>query len=208
MGRDLLLAIRHALRQPTFSAAVLITVAIATAITATVGSLVDQVLIRPLPFAHADRVVGVWFSSPNFPGGLTRVRQSKATFEHVRQRTEVFEDVALAEETALTLDLGDRSARIRAAQVTAGIFNVLGVTVDIGRNLTDADGAPGANRVVVISEATWRARFGADRQILDRDIRLDGVPHRVVGVLGAGVRFPVQQTELWVPLTNRPGRSW
>lgn len=204
MGRDLLLAIRHALRQPTFSAAVLITVAIATAITATVGSLVDQVLIRPLPFAHADRVVGVWFSSPNFAGGLTRVRQSKATFEHVRQRTEVFEDVALAEETALTLDLGDRSARIRAAQVTAGIFNVLGVTVDIGRNLTDADSAPGANRVVVISEATWRARFGADRQILDRDIRLDGVPHRVVGVLGAGVRFPVQQTELWVPLTIDP----
>jgi hypothetical protein len=145
MVRDVLLAVRHGLRQPGFSLAVIMTVAIATSVTAAVGSIVDHVLIRPLPFSHADRVVGIWFSSPNFPGGLTRVRQSKATFAHLRQRSEVFEHFALAEETALTLELRDRSSRIRAAQVTAGIFDVLGVAVNVGRNLTETDSKPGAD---------------------------------------------------------------
>ena len=202
--QDAAAAVRSAARRPGFTVAVLATLAIATGVTGTVAGVVDRVLVRPLPFAHADRVVGVWFRSPNFPGGLTRVRQSKATYAHLRGAATSFDHFALAEEAALTLEAGDRATRIRGAQVTASIFDVLGVGVSAGRRLLEADSEPGAAPVAVLSHATWRSRFNGDRAIVGRDVRLDGVTRRIVGVLGAGVRFPVPETEIWVPLVVDP----
>jgi putative ABC transport system permease protein len=188
----------------TFAATVIATLSIATAVTAVVGSIVDRVLIRPLPFSNARRVVGVWFASPNLPGGLTRVRQSKATYLHVLENATSFEYFALAEESTLTLDAGERPTRLRGAQVTASIFDVLGIKVGLGRRFDSRDNAPGAEPVVLLSDTAWRARFGADGSILGRSVRIDGVTHRIVGVLGSGLRFPASETDLWVPLLIDP----
>lgn len=201
MNPDFARALRQAGRQPGLTMALAATVAVATAAVVVVGSIVDRVLIRPLPFSAPERVVGVWFRSPNFPGGLTRVRQSKATFLHLKQQSQVFERIALAEEASVTWDLGSRGVRIRVAQVTSELFEVLGVPVIAGRPLRASDHAPGAEPVVVVTEGAWRRRLGADPAVVGSVIRMDGVPRRVAGVLPAGTRFPSAPVEAWIPIT-------
>jgi putative ABC transport system permease protein len=191
-------------RRPGFSAAVLMSIAMATAVLLTVAAVVDHVLVRPLPFSGAARIATIWFSSPNLPGGLSRVRQSKATYTHVLRRGQVFEAFALAEEAALTLDTGDRPARIRGAQVTADLFDVLNIAAARGRRLLPSDDLPGAPPVVVLSAGMWRSRFGGADDIVGRTVRLDGVNYAIVGVLDPSVRFPASDTEVWVPLTVDP----
>lgn len=193
--------VRSAARRPGFSAAVLVTLAIGSAVTTVAASLVDRVLLRPLPYPNADRVLGVWFQSPNFPGGLTRVRQSRATFLHWRDQSEVFEAFALAEVAALTLEQDDRSTRLAAAEVTEGFLDVLGVAPLVGRAIDTRDSEPGAEPVVILAEGAWTSRFGRDESLVGRTIRVDGIARRVVGVLPDAVRFPAPDTELWIPLT-------
>lgn len=202
--RDVTDALRQGARRPAFAATVVLSLAIGLGLTAAAANLVDRVLLRPLPYAEAERVVGVWFRSPSFPGGLGRVRQSKATFLHTRAVSQAFEHMALAEETSLTLNAGEHPTRIRGAQVTHEIFAVLGLTVQRGRTFVDSDDAPGAERVAILTDAAWSARFGRDEALLARAIRIDGVSHRVVGILPAAARFPRAETEIWVPLEINP----
>lgn len=194
------LAWRLALRRPAFAVAVVTSMAIGMGIVTAAAGLADQVLVRPLPFAQADRVVGIWFQSPNFPGALGRVRQSKGTFLHGQATSKAFSHLALAEQAALTLDAAEHPTRVAGAQVTHEIFDVLSLGVARGRVFNDADDDPGADPVVILTDAAWSSRFGRDEGIVGRAIRVDGVTTRVVGVLPAGVRFPVADTELWVPL--------
>jgi hypothetical protein len=118
---DLRATLRSAIDRPAFAVAILLTLGIGTGAAASVFAIVDAVLIRPLPFPESDRIAGVWFASPDFPGGLDRVRQSKATYVHFRDGSRTFAAFGLAEETAVTLDdaVGFRPASIDATVATA-----------------------------------------------------------------------------------------
>jgi len=201
---DLDETLRGARRRPAFAVAVLASLAIGIGAAAAVFALIDATLIRPLPYPEADRISGVWFSSPNFPGGLSRVRQSIATFLHIRDRTEAWESFGLAERTAVTVDEEQDPARIAAAVVTPEMFRVLRVEPSLGRAFEAGENLPGAEPVVVLSDQMWRSRFARDRGVIGRLLTIDGVSHRIVGVLPPEVRFPEPETQLWIPLRVDP----
>lgn len=203
---DLRATLRSAAARPVFATMVLLTLGIGTGAAAAVFAIVDAVLIRPLPYPESERITGVWFASPNFPGGLERVRQSKATYLHFRDGTRTFASLGLAEETAVTLDDGTRPTRVPAAQVTADLFAVLRIRPAIGRPLTEADNLPGAEPVVILADPLWRSAFGGRPDVLDRIVRIDGIDRRIVGVLPPSVRFPDDRAALWVPLEIDPAQ--
>jgi len=205
LNEDLKGALRLARRRPGFAVAVLASLAIGTGSAAAVFSLVDAALIRPLPYPAPERIAGVWFTSPNLPGGLSRVRQSAATFLHIRDRTEAWESFALAERTAVTVDEEREPARIPAAAVTPEIFPVLRVAPALGRGFRPSENLPGADPTVLLSDRFWSARYGRNPAAVGQYLTVDGLSHEIIGILPPSVRFPDDETQLWIPLTIDPG---
>ena len=198
--------VRGALRRPGFAVAVVVSLGLGLGAAGAVLALVDAILVRPLPYPGVDRVVGAWFASPNFPGGLDRVRQSPGTYVHIRDNNRAFESMGLADAGVVTVDDGTEVRRDPAAFVTGDLFQVLNVSTALGRPLTVEDSEPGAEPVIVISDGFWERQFGRSADVIGRLIGIDGVQRRVVGVLPAAVRFPEGNTELWVPLVIDPAK--
>jgi len=199
--RDAQDAVRGARRRPAFAGAVILTLGIGVGAAAAVFAVLDAVLVRPLPYAQADRVQGVWFSSPNFPGGLSRVRQSVPTFVHIRDKTRVYESFALAERLKVTMDEGGTPARVAAGTVTSEIFAVLRIAPIVGRAFIASDNAPDAPPTMMLTESLWASRFARDRAAIGQSLRIDGTRREIIGVLPDAVRFPENDTQLWIPLT-------
>jgi predicted permease len=191
---------RGAIHRPGFAVAVLLSLASGIGAITAVITLVDTVLVRPLPYPGADRVLGAWFQSPNFPGGLDRVRQSKTTYQYIRERSEAFESFALAEQKTVTVDDGTQSTRIPAAVVTADIFSVLQVAPAVGRAFVADDNRPGGAPTVILGHDYWAEQFGRSADAVGKTITIDGVSRQIVGVLPQGARFPLDETRLWMPL--------
>jgi putative ABC transport system permease protein len=204
---DVLDTIRGARRRPGFAAAVLLTLGIGIGAAAAVLAVLDAVLVRPLPYAQADRIHGIWFSSPNFPGGLNRVRQSVPTFVHIRDKSAVYEAVAIAERAKVTVEENGTPTRVAAGTVTAEIFPVLRIAPIRGRAFVADDNAPGAAPTVIISDALWSQRFSRDPAAIGQTMLVDGVQREIVGVLPDAVRFPENDTQLWLPLVVDAARA-
>jgi putative ABC transport system permease protein len=201
-GQELRCALRNLTRLPGLSAAVVLTLALAVAANAAVFSLVHGVLLSPLPYREAERIVALWMESPVM--GDSRIRQSPATYLHFSKESRTFEHIALAEPQAVTLDDGVRPERLLAALVTAPLYAVLAVPPGPGRALTRHDSLPDAEPVVVLGDALWAARFGRDPSMLGRTLEIDGVRRRVVGILPPDLAFPTADTQLWLPLSFDP----
>lgn len=201
---DILTVFRGARRRPGFAAAVLLTLGIGIGAAAAVFSVLDAVLVRPLPYPVAERIHGVWFASPNFPGGLSRVRQSVPTYLLIREHSRVYEAFALAERTRVTIDEDGAPTRVSAGTVTSEIFSVLRIAPLRGRAFLASDNAPGASPTVILSEALWATRFARDPAIVGKTLAVDGVQRQVVGILPDAVRFPENDVKLWIPLTVDP----
>ncbi|MGE0439723.1 MAG: ADOP family duplicated permease [Gemmatimonadales bacterium] len=204
--RNLVGVWRGARRQPVFSLTVLLTLALGSGAALAVWSLLDGVLLRPLPYPGSERLIGLWFESPNFPGGLSRVRQSIGTFIHFRDRSRTLEAMALAEQTAVTLDQRNDPVRVAAAVVTPEITRVLGIAPVLGRSFGAEDNAPGAEPTAVIGTGLWAGRYGRDPAVVGQSLEVDGVSRRIIGVLPAVDRFPVDGTTIWLPLEVDPTR--
>jgi len=201
--KDTMRAARH---RPGFALAVLVSLSIGIASTTAVLSLVDAVLVRPLPFASPERITGVWFKSPNLPGGLSRIRQSVATFSLFRDQSQVFDAFALAERTDVTVDNRTSATRIAAGLVTPEIFPVLAIAPALGRPFLARDNAPGADPTVMLSDQFWATRYNREPSAVGQTLTVDGVERLIIGVLPAAVRFPESGTQLWVPLVVDPAR--
>ncbi len=204
---DILMAMRGMRRRPAFASAVILTLGIGIGAAGAVFALLDAVLLRPLPYAEAERIQGVWFASPNFPGGLSRVRQSVPTYLHLRDRSQVYESFALAERARVTVDEDGRPTRVTAATVTSDIFAVLRIRPLRGRAFVANDDAPGAQPIVILMESLWNSRFARDPAAIGSTMLLDGVRREIVGVLPNAVRFPENETQMWIPLTVDPNST-
>lgn len=203
----LALELRQALRRlaqvPGLSSAVVLTLALAIAANAAVFSLVRCVLLSPLPYPDADRIVGLWMTSPAYPGNAP-IRQSPATYVHFGKHNRTFDSMAIAEPATVTLDDGHSPERLQAALVTSPLYRVLRARTAVGRTLSPEDSLPGADPVLVLSHDLWVARFGRDRGVVGRTLKIDGVLRKVVGVLPPGLSFPAEDTKLWLPLEFDP----
>ncbi len=205
-------AARRLLRAPAFAVAAVITLALGIGGTIAVFTVVNGVLLQPLPYPHADRLVDL--SHTLALAGLTRVDQSDATFLLYRRDNRVFTDMGVYRATAVNMRVmgaapgsGATAERVSAARVTSSVFRVLDATAARGRALTEADAAPGAPAVVVISQGLWQRDFGAEPAAVGRHLSIDGVDHEIVGVMPARFTFPNAQAAFWVPLQFDPAHT-
>ena len=201
---DLRYAVRGMRAHPTFAAAAILTLALGAGVTTPIVAVVDAVLLRPLPYAHPDRIYMVQEFDRTGVGGGSRL--SWSDLQNLSAHTHAFAAIAGFNGGSMTLTGNGPAQRLGAAAVTAPFFDVLGVAPAIGRTFRAEDEAPGAPRVVVLTHDAWTRRLGGDPSILGRPIVLDGQPHAVIGVLPASFIFPPRGTaELWLPI--RPSRA-
>ncbi|MBK5297986.1 MAG: ABC transporter permease [Vicinamibacteria bacterium] len=202
LRQDLLLALRLLRKDRAYAAAVILTLALCLGANAAIFTVVQSVLLRPLPYPAAERLV---FSYDSFPGaGVERAGTSVPNYVDRSQRPDVFEQVALYRLRGL--DVGERGAaeRVTAQEVTPSLFRTLGAQALRGRLFSAADGEVGANHVVVVSHAYWQQQLGGANDAVGRDLRLNGERYAVVGIAPADFTFLDPGVRLWIPAAFTP----
>jgi putative ABC transport system permease protein len=199
IGQNLRVGVRSLIKQPSFTVAVVLTLALGIGSTTAMFSVVYGVVLRPLPFGNPDRVVSLWTT---FKPALGRGAVSAANARDWRARNHVLEDLAVIQNNrSFNFVDRDEPERLLGARVSASFFPVLRVSPLLGRTFVEVENEIGQDNVVVLSHRLWLRRFGAAPSIVGRVIRLNGVPVTVVGVMKPDFRYPGQDVELWVPLT-------
>ena len=184
--QDIRYGFRMLLKNSGFTAVAVIALALGIGANTAIFSVVNAVLLRPLPFNQPDRLVKVWPQKPE-----TSV--SKAEFVEIRDNNQSFDDLALYSGWSFTLTGGDEPAKVSGARTTAQFFSLLGVNAALGRTFLPDEDQPGRSHVALLSYGTWERRFGSDQNIIGQSITIDGEAHMIVGVLKPDFRFPDNQ---------------
>ena len=197
--RDLVFGLRLLRRAPGFAATCVLIVALGVGATTTIFSVTYGVLLRPLPYPDAERLVALWSWPPN---ATQRLRVNPADQRELRSSNRVFEDIALANAPQNFNLIGSgEPERLVAARLSSNLLSVLRISPVLGRAFTPQEEQTGNDRVVLLGDGLWRRRFGADPSIVGRTINLSGNQYEVVGVMPSDFRFPEREHQLWIPLT-------
>jgi putative ABC transport system permease protein len=189
-------ALRGLRRRPLFPAAVVLTLAVALGANTAIFSVVHAVLLRQLPLAEAERLVAVSMREP----GSDRQPFAIADFLDLRAAARGFDGLVAWGTWSANLDGSERTERLQAQWTSSGFFELLGARAALGRIPTAEEERPGAPHVVLLSDATWRGRFGGDPAILGRALLLNGEPYTVIGVMPPSFVFFTSGAELVAPL--------
>jgi putative ABC transport system permease protein len=199
---DLRYAARWLARSPAFTLPAILTLALGVGGATAVVCVVDGVLLRPLPYPEPERLAVVW----SLTRGTTEPwNSSPPDFRAFRDGARSFEHLGAYYDIATNLMLDGEPVRIPAARATAGMFPLLGVSPLLGRVFRTDEEVAGADRVVILSHALWRNRFGGSPGVVGSSVTLDGAPYTVVGVMPVSFRFPDRNAELWLPMAFAPG---
>lgn len=192
--------IRHAIRgfrkQPGFTFIAILTLALGIGAGTALFSLVNTLLLQPLPVAQPERLAMLW--ERDMSGRRKVGTPAPANFADWRARNHTFQDIAAAGWLTFNITGRGEPERLTGLRVTANYFSVLGVKPAIGRLLTPADDSLQSGHVAVISYGLWQRRFGSDPNLIGRNINLNGDPYTIVGVSPAGFQFPANGADLWV----------
>lgn len=197
---DLQLGIRILLRNPGFSVTAILLLALGIGANTAIFSVVNAVLLRPLPYQDSSRIMQIWHVPParSFPG-ISLFSVSPANYLDWRSMNHSFEDMAAYGGARFNIGGKERPESIQAAPVAPGFFSILRVQPILGRGFTPDDDRPGQGHVVVLGNALWRERFGADPSVIGQKIVLDGEPYTILGVMPPKFKFP-SWAQLWTPL--------
>lgn len=199
MFHDLKYAIRVMFKARAVTLVALATLALGIGVNTAIFSVVNGVLLRPLPYANADRLVMVW-QDLRARGGPATEWTGPSQQVDWKSNTAVFENLASVRGWSASLAGGDMPEALQGEQTTYEYFDVLGVHPSLGRAFRDADDVPGAPRVVILSHGLWTRRFGADPQVIGRTLPINGESHEVIGVMPTGFRPTlVTGAALWRP---------
>ena len=201
MLRDLRQALRLFKQQPAITVVVVAVLALGTGANTAIFSVVNAVLLQPLPFRDADRLVMVW--GARGPGRRDIQPVSAPGFRAWASRNTVFERIASSSDAVYSLTGSGDPVSIIGYRFDADFFGVLGTEPMLGRTFIPEEATAGRHRVVVLSHRLWQRQFAADREVLGRSITLNGEPYTVIGVMPPGFRHP-QRAELWTPLVMSP----
>ena len=207
MFTEIRYALRSLLKTPRFSLTAILVLALGIGATTAMFSVVYHVCLRPLPYPHPEQIVFVQETSPR-TGGLSAT--AAATYADWRSQQDVFQSMAAAEAWGASVTGDGRPEELAGLRVSASLLDVLRSAPLIGRGFTSEDEREQNERVVLLSHRLWQRRFAGDSSALGRSLRLNGTPHRVVGVMPPDFRFPPfwqMKAELWVPLTISPQRA-
>ena len=194
--RELRRAARSLARAPGFTLAAVVTLGAGLAGTAAIFTLVDAILLRPLPYPEAERLLVVDHTMRE--GGSNLL--TRHTLLHVAEGSRTLEAVGgYRAPVAFTLTGEGPAERVEGATATAGLLGILGARAAVGRVFGEADDRPGAPPVVVLGHGLWERRFGGDPSVVGRTITVEGAPREVVGVMVEDVQLPTRRVDLWVP---------
>ncbi|HJR59957.1 MAG TPA: ABC transporter permease, partial [Vicinamibacterales bacterium] len=198
--QDLRFAVRMLWKKPGFTLMAIAVLAISIGANTAIFSIVQQVLLRPLPFGQPERIVRIHETNPRGP-----VTVSPPNFVDWQAQNRTFEFMAAFDEARMTLSGGATPERIRAAIVGAALFDVLGVRPQLGRTFSAEEAQAGGPRAVILSHGLWQRRFGGDPRVLGTTLTIDARNHVVVGVMPRDLTFP-DGFELWLPLLLTPAQ--
>ena len=198
---DLRFAVRVLVAKPLHTLAIVLTLALAIGANAAIFSVVEAVLLQPLPYADAQRIAVMWATH----GNDRRVLTAYSDVEEWRRQSRAFETIGVMRGQSVNLTGGTTPGRLGGLFVGADAFTVLGAHAALGRLFTSEESTPGsASEVVVLSHDAWTNRFGADPGIVGRALTLNARPHVVVGVLSADFTSPFGPTDVWLPIPSIP----
>jgi predicted permease len=195
--QDFRYALRALARQPLFALVAVGTLTLGIGANTAIFSLLHHYLLRPLPYAHADRLVFVWNTYPQM--GLAQAAVSIPDYIDRRTQASAIEDATLFTTRNLSLATSGEPVQVRALAVTPSFFSTFGRQPLLGRGFTEAEAQPNADKFVILSYAIWHSHFGGDRAIVGRTARLGGEAHQVVGVLPADFDLPSRNVAVLVP---------
>jgi putative ABC transport system permease protein len=190
--------VRGSLRTPVSTGAILLTLVICLGASTSIFSVVSGVLLSPLPFKDSDRLAAAWTKRP---GGRDRGDVAPADFWDFRREARSFTDVAAVstEYWSLNWSGGGQSARLKAAITSSNLLPVLGVRPELGPGFEPRNDLPAGEQAVLLSYRTWRDHFHGDPGIIGKSVVLDRLSYTVRGVLPERLRFPADDTEIWLP---------
>jgi predicted permease len=200
---DLRYAVRLLVRSPAFALLAAITLALGIGANAAIFSVINAVLLRPLPYGQPERLVFVYSQFPVM--NFTRFWSSAPEFLELRHKSRSFEELG-AYTTGSVNITGDQPVRVKAARVSAGLFDVLKVKPALGRTFTAKEDLPNTEPMLVLSHELWRSAFGADRGVIGRQVQVDGVSRTVLGVMRPGFDVGNERVEAWIPLALDPAQ--
>ena len=199
--QDLRYGVRLLLKKPGFTAVVVLTLALGIGANTAIFSVVNAVLLRPLPYPEPDRLTAFFVSSPE--EGLRKMEWTEGQFAWLRERNHTFESLAAYDNSGFNLIDRGEPERLNGAIVTHDFFRVLGQQPLHGRTFLPEEDRRGNTNVLILSHHLWQRRFGGDPDILNRPLILDNTPTVVVGIMPAGFNFP-ENSDLWVPVGLDP----
>jgi putative ABC transport system permease protein len=199
--KDIRYGVRGLIKRPGFTAIAVITLALGIGANTAIFSVVNAVLLRPLPFDDPERIVWVWDTLPQLGTAPT----SLPDFLGWKEQNRSFEHLAAFLSGNMFLDAGGGTEETRVGLVTPELFSVFHLSPILGRTFTNEETLPGRFRVAVLSHSMWQNRFGSDPNVLGRTIQLSGAAYTIIGVMPAGFSYP-DRAQLWRPLVIDPAR--
>jgi putative ABC transport system permease protein len=205
--QDLRYAVRLLFKSPSFTWVAILTLTLGIGANVAIFSVVNGLLIRPLPYPDADRLHMVW-QDLRAQGGPPDEWMSPANYFDWRSRATSFEELAVYGLSAPTLTgEGGEPEQLRGFTMSYGMFRVLGVSPAVGRDFTEADDKPGAPLVAIVSHGLWIRRFGADPAMVGKTITLNREPVTVIGIMPASFRSPFGTPDVWRPVRLDPAKA-
>src|SRR5262245_55429282 len=192
---DLKFALRQLLKNPGFTAVAVLTLALGIGANTAIFSVVNAVLLKPLPYPAPRQLVWLSERGPSFPS----LSMAYPNFQDWQAQQTVFESLGAYKAGSFNLTGKGTPARVEASFMTSGAFSALGVQPGLGRLFTEDDDKIGAASMVVLSHSLWQSRYGGRADILNQKITLDQQPHTIVGVMPAGFTFPAS-VDLWMSM--------
>jgi predicted permease len=192
-------AIRHLRMTPAFTAAVILTLALGIGSNIAIFGVIDSILIRPLPYPHAELLVGVWHTGPGMAGFGGSVNCTPSMYFTYREENRTFQQFGVWGSSGASVTGGAEPELPRALVVTYGVLDAIGVQPLLGRWFSPGDDTPGTAETVILTYGYWQRRFGGDQSIIGRTLTVNSKPHTVVGVMPKEFRFQ-RNPELILPL--------
>src|SRR5258705_3046453 len=198
--RDVRIGVRALVHSPIFTVVTVLSLALGIGANTAIFSVVNGLLLRPLPYSEPEQIVDVWHTPPqqSFPG-LNRFSVSPANYLDWKSQSSAFEQIAVYQPTGLSLSTSNDPLPLIGAAVSSDFFSVLRTNAMQERTFRPDEERPGRDQVAVIGQGLWQRAFGANPNIIGQTLTINSRSFTVVGIMPAGFEFP-REAELWVPL--------
>jgi len=204
--QDLRFGLRMLRKNPAFTVVAVLTLALGIGANSAIFSVVDAILLRPLPYPQPEQLVRIWESSDKYVSQRSVV--NAFNFMDWRERSRSFESMAAISVGMTNLSSHGEPVAVQGTQVSPEFFSLLRIAPFLGSTFTASDGIPGQDDSIILSYRIWQRQFGADPAIIGQKIDVDGLPHRIIGVLPRGFTFPKIKAEVWTPLPLARTDEW